>query len=504
MPDDEYILFDSSTPIIIYGAGEVGSSLGLKLIHNNYNLVGFLDKNRDGIEKKTKKYIYRFGTENEAVDKSKSVVIICLADGMQHKSVAEKLYSYGYRYIICLPMQMGLDRTTKNNLSLRYNWILDGDFALVDRIESFHVYLQHQLCCEDSVIYKYNGIYTVWVREECLFTESTELWKGDISKVYTRQDSQNINISSFDEYRDLFSYFRGQNSDCDKYWRVSTKERTEEEKQHEIKSREALFRTYEREYALGLEFFICGAPVVVWNDNGYWNLHGGHHRTIFLQQRGHVIFPVKMTKPEFEYWCNRKKFDEIREYISDHKISKTVVPIPHPGFINFESERELCGDTILSTIYRYIRKRVKADSEFDILDCSHMDGYFARNFARQKKGMTVYADAPENIEFAKMINELLYVTDIEYHVIPNLASELNNDRMYSGVFLINREDIDLGDEYFQHKICKVTQEYLFVETVGTEQADIEKFIANTDFSDYEILHREVYLGKTRQVYVFRK
>jgi hypothetical protein len=501
---DDFIIFNSSTPIIIYGAGEIGTNLGLKLIENNYNLIGFLDIKRDGIEINTKKHIYKFGTESESYNNCNCVVIICLADGMQHKNVAEMLYSNGYRYIICLPMQMGIDRLTKNKLSMMYNWVLEGDFVLVDRIENFGIYLQRQLCCEDSVINKYNGIYTVWLREECLYTESIELWKGDISKVYTRLDIQNINISAFDEYRDLFKYFRGQISDCDKYWRTSIKERTEEEKQHEIKSREALFRAYEREYALGLEFFISGAPDVVWNDNGYWNLHGGHHRIIFLQQRGHVIFPVKMIETEFEYWCNRKKFDEIRKYISDHKISKTVVPIPHPGFINFESERELCGDTILSTIYRYIRKHVKADSEFDILDCSHMDGYFARNFARRKKGITVYADAPENIEFAKMINELLYVMDIEYHAIQDVTLELNINRTYSAVFLINRDDIDLDNEYFQEKICNVTNNYLFVEIVNVVQVDIEKFISNTDFSDCEILHREVYNGKQRQVYVFSK
>jgi hypothetical protein len=133
-----------------------------------------------------------------------------------------------------------------------------------------------------------------------------------------------------------------------------------------------------------------------------------------------------------------------------------------------------------------------------------MDGYLARNFARQKKGITVYADIAQNIEFAKLINELLYVTDIEYHEIYDLTSELNINRTYSAVFLINRDDIDLSNEDFREKICNVTRNYLFIETVNAVQADIEKFIDNTDFSYYEILHREVYNGKKRQVYVFSK
>jgi hypothetical protein len=253
-----------------------------------------------------------------------------------------------------------------------------------------------------------------------------------------------------------------------------------------------------------MDFFIASAPDAVWNVKGYFNFQGGHHRTSFLQEKGHVLLPMKISKKEFEHWCNIEKFNKLKEYIYLNNIHKTTVPIPHPAFIDFEVDRELYGETILSSVFRFFRYKIKSLRSFDILDCSHMDGYLARNFARQKKGITVYADTAQNIEFAKLINELLYVTDIEYHEIHDLTSELNINRTYSAVFLINRDDIDLSDEYFQKKICNVTKNYLFVETVNADQADIEKFIGNTDFSDCDILHREVYNGKQRQVYVFSK
>lgn len=490
--------FDRTTPILIYGAGEIGTNITQNLVRKGYYVLAFLDKYKRGIETITGKPIYKFGEESVDVHKSKCIIFICLSDGMLHKSVALELWKEGYQYIICLPMNFSLSSKIKMQLSIRYNLILDGQFSKIKEIESFNNYLQIQLYCKNSVIGDFDDIYIVWLREEILFTEFVPLWNGDKSKVFTSQNNQNINITTFSEYQELFQYLKGERNECEGYWRSSVLKRTPQEKQLILERREELLRTYEREYSFGMDFFIASAPKAIWNEKGYWNLHGGHHRMIFLQQKGHVLFPIRVKKDDFNVWCNKKVLNKVKKYILEHNKSKTIVPVPHPAFLNFEAERELQGDTILSGVLRFLKEKIEPG--LSVLDCSGMDGYFARYFARILNGQVTYIGGDDEVDFVKLLNELLHVPQISCE----RKDKFGEKNLYSLVFMINRFDIDFEESNFQKKMNKIVDKYLFIETTEDESAKIAEFIENTSFQYYQALHREVYLGKMREVGVLMK
>lgn len=489
--------FSKTTPVLIYGAGEIGKSVAFNLIHSGYQVLAFLDKHKGRGETMIEKPVYMFGAESVDVDKSKCVIVICLSDGLQHKSVAVELWKEGYQYIICLPMNFAVSFKKRVDLSIRYNLILDGQFSKIKKVESFGIYLKAQLNCMDSVIRRFGDNYIAWVREEILFTECLQMWTGDKSKVFTTPDNQNINITVFDGYRELFQYLQGESNGCEGYWKSSALEKTQQEKCAMIEKREELLRTYEREYGLGLEFFIAAAPQTIWNERGYWNLQGGHHRMIFLQQRGHVLFPIRVRKNEFDVWCNRDKLKEVKKYISSHNKNKTMVPIPHPAFLNFEAERELQGNTILSEVLRFLRGRM--DLRYSVLDYSDMDGYFARNFSRILDGKVIYAGG-EEIGFVRLLNELLHVPQVV--CLERDKAAVKN--AYSLVFIINRSDLDFGEKELQAQLDETVENFLFIEMPTEELEKVDSFIHNTSFQSYRALHREVYRGKMREVGVLLK
>lgn len=493
----QFIDFDKKVPVVIYGAGELGGIAAQRLISNSYNVMFFLDKSKSGTENVTGKKIYRMGTEGYCCERGDCVVIVCLADGMQHKAVALRLWKEGYRYIVCLPMNFAVSSIKKTELTKRYNEILEGQILKKYKIENFELLMSYDLDCYDAVIDKDCDLYIAWVREEILYTEWLYLWKGDREKVRTTTDAQDVNIAAYEGGQSLFRYLCGAEDDCEKYWKVSRAERTQQEKEEIIEKRERLLRIYEREYCQGLDFFIAGAPKVVWNEKGYWNLHGGHHRTSFLQQRGHVLFPVRMEKEEFDIWCNLEKLKKILPYMNKHNIDKTVVPIPHPAFFNFEAERELIGETILGKIVKFLKGKIDINSS--VLDCSKMEGYFARNFARSSLGKVVYVGGDE-VSFVKMLNELLYITS----VCCFCEKEYNQKDVYSMVFLINRYDINIEELLLQGKLEKITGKYLFVEMTVEKPFSPDILVKKTSFHYYKKLHQEIYKGKMREIGVFVK
>ena len=183
--------------------------------------------------------------------------------------------------------------------------------------------------------------------------------------------------------------------------------------------------------------------------------------------------------------------------MNKHNIDKTVVPIPHPAFFNFEAERELIGDTILGKIVRFLKRKLDVNSS--VLDCSKMEGYFARNFARSSLRNVVYIGGDE-VSFVKMLNELLYVSS----VCCFSEKEYNQIDVFSVVFLLNRYDMNIEELLLQRKLEKITGKYLFVEMTAGEPFSPDTLVKKTSFRYYKKLHQEVYKGKMREIGVFVK
>lgn len=488
------------TPFMIYGGGEVGNNCYKSLKAQGYQVIAALDKNKSGFNIVEGLYTYKLGNEPEELDKTNCVVMICLANGMIHKDVADNLFSLGYSYIVFLPMNHCIPDEEKRGLTRLYNHVLLADSAMMECfVSDYKKYVVPDMSIETGIICKSSQNITVWMRLEMLFSESLELWKGDKTKIHTKSRYKDRNIACANPCEDLFDYYALKSDSYDTYFDSKKEQKTQEEKIRELSQRETLYRLFKKEHGRGMGFFIEGAPEVVWNPGNYCNLVGGHHRTLYLLHEGHDLFPVKMKYEDFDKWCNKEIYVELKKYIHEYKINQFYAPIPHPCFLNFPVQWEDTGRAKLADVLRYLAD--KDVSDMTVLDCSNDEGYFARNLDRigAKESVFINSSTQQTV-LADLINRLLY----RDHVVIKSGEleELCENRKYDVIFALGE---DVGNTASKSRIelfGTLCAQYLIMETTRAE--DIEYIQACTGMKSYVCIHREYKTGQVWELGVYSK
>lgn len=482
-----------SSGIIIYGAGEVGVNAAISLIQNGYEVVCFLDRKREGIEEITGIQIIKLDTiDNKNIDRG-NIVIVALADGIAHKRIADLLYSYGFVYFILLPMEFSMDQSIKNKYTHLYNMSLNGHIDM-DSIIEYDSFIRPTMDPLESVAYedKLKDEIIVWTRPELLYSERLDLWRGDKSKVHSIDDDQDINVAAYLPFIQLNKHLEGELDDCPLNWESFGRELTCEEKHKELIERETLLRVFENEYSRGMDFFVAGAPLAIWNDNR-WNLHGGHHRTVFLVYKGHRMLPIRVSRVDYEKWVNASQLDQIRRYVIDNRIFKVNAPILHPAFMNFNVRREVYSHTVLDSVFCFLRERKeRIDSAIDFSD---MEGFFARAIARTSNQASYFiTDNDGDIGFADRINQLEQINNV------CCRREIKTDRMFDAGFAISLQINDrTRAKRIVLKLKRFVRKYVFIE-VNTN-VDMEILCENNGVVQFELLHKELLMGNMYATYV---
>ncbi len=474
------ITITPNTRFIIYGGGEVGTNCYQALSREGYYVEFVIDKNRNGLDVIDGLYTYKLGEEPRGYF-DKVVIIICLANGMIHKDIADGLYNRGYQYIVFLPMQYCIPDKEKRRLTKLYNKVLMAEKQIVsDHIFSYKKYYDSDFNVENGVIQKNESYIVGWCGLEILFSESIDLWKGDKAKVHTKRQYKDRHIAMNNPCKALFDFYNLSVNSCDLYFN-SKKEYVDANRQRkELIQREKLYRLYKREHNRGLDFFIEGAPPVIWNPKNYFNLVGGHHRTLFLLHEEHSLFPVKIQREDFEKWKNEKWWRKLKDYIADNGIKQLYAPLPHPGFLNFPSKCEDNGKTRLEKVMRIFAEIDIA--EMTVLDCNEDEAYFARNMERIGVKKAVFqSKSLEQLQLAKICNHLLYRDRV---VIQNADLGIENKKY----------DVVFGKARDIEKLEQICTRYLFVECEGNIER--KKYIENKHcFQEYQCLFREYQHGE---------
>lgn len=464
--------------LVIYGGGEVGNNC-FKAFANNGYIVNFaLDINRSGDHIIEGIHTYKLGTEPKEIDKNKNIVIICLADGLIHKEVADCLYKEGYKYIVFLPMKHYISDRVKIKLTRKYNAFLRGDDLIKNEIVyDYGTYLKPDLNIKNAIVRESKSTITILCGIEILFSESMELWQGDKSKVHIKLEYEDKSILANHPCKILFDYLDMDTDSVDIYFNSRKNDITVEEFKKELSAREQLYRVFKCEHNKGMDFFIESAPPAVWNPKNYWNLVGGHHRTLYLLHEGHSLLPIKVTKDDFIKWCNKEVYERLCRYIFENNIQSLYAPLPHPGFINFPSKYENNGKTKLEKVIGFF-----ADKDITFmssLDCLDDESYFARNMNRIGVLKSVFRNEnKEQLQLAGLCNSLLY----QEQVI------LEDKNIQYDEF---KYDIVFGKEEEKERLLKVCKRFLFIEkNINAIDFDIE-----TKDSDYKCLLKEYREGK---------
>lgn len=447
---------DNHTSFVIYGCGEVGNNCYRTLTKNGYSVIYGLDKKKEGRDVIEGIYTYILGSEPEEIDKKEMVVIICLANGLIHKKVADTLYKGGYKYIVFLPMQHCITDTKRMQLTHQYNAFLQGNVSIEKtRIQDYHAYLLPNLDINNGIVREEENYITVWCGIEILFSESLELWEGDKTKIWIKSEYEDKNILAH-PCKSLFDYFDMETSNADFYFSCNKESVSEDEVKRKLNEREKLFRIFKKEHNKGMDFFIEGAPGAIWNPKHYWNLVGGHHRTLYLLHEKHSLMPVKVKREDFLKWYNKKAYEKLCNFIFENSIQQLYAPIPHPGFVNFPSKYENNGITMLEKVMEFLADK---DIQFmKSMDCLEDEGYFARNMSRIGVAESVYVSGNAfQLHLTALINELLY---------QDVKIEQNDLKDRDAQF-----DIVFGREEEKQRLIKLCRKYLFVDKENNVNSD---------------------------------
>ena len=271
--------------VVVYGAGELGRQTYERLKEKNVCTIAFLDKKAtgkiDGIP-----ILSPSDKALTLIERAVAVVVICLKAGNEHRQIADDLYLNGYKKIMFLPLNYAMPYNTKIRLTQLYNKALDGEIVWSD-VKEYDEYI----CIEwrdDAVIREEREWVRVWINQEILFSEDYVNWKGDMEKIHLVNEGIDVNLNAYYWNHELFDYIDGIRSECKDYLSIFNIQQGTKGEIEKICDRERLVADLNQKLSYGLDFFIEAASEVAWNNKGYFNLVGGHHRTIFLQHRGYV------------------------------------------------------------------------------------------------------------------------------------------------------------------------------------------------------------------------
>lgn len=492
--DIDSIKFTLNTEVILYGAGEVGVNLACKLMLKNYQVKCFWDQRGTGnVEGKTKLPIYSNPQDIRRIASTDSVVIVCLANGNLHFSVAEMIFTQGYSYIVFLPLMLPMSMGEKTKLISEYDAILRGDCANIE-VCNYGLYHRTKLNCE-QIIYKTDDkMVWTYIPLELLYTENFDNWKGDKQKVTGMPETFDKNILCQKWYRHLFRYFKGYEQSPDYYFKGFKIAYSKEEKEQRLLDRELLNNIFENEYKRGMDFFENTAPLVEWNANGYFNLVGGHHRTIFLLEKGHDSFPVRMTREDFDKWSH---VDVLKNGWMDLLAMKNgvmEVPIPHPQFLNIVSLRVTGLNRILEKVFLFMDDRELKINH--VMDASCADGFFARNMKRMKAQNVDCFD-----EDTKRLTGLFDLLSMEPILVYDDISQFKG-QSFDAVFIINPRN---GWNILNEIDCVIDHtDLVFYEYEISREREMVGCFDKRGFRESVLLTTEVYACQRYAVVAFMR
>ena len=400
--------------VAIYGAGEVGQECCLNLLRVGIRPEAFFDRKAKSGKKCLDIPLLQID-EYPDLARCDTIVIIALADGLLHKEVADKLYTRGFRKLVFLPIAYDMPTRLKTKLTILYNEYLEGRVTGV--VQNYGRYAKESFFEAGQAVAS-AGIdkVVVWVPLEIVYTESLEHWPGDKNNLHSPYAYYDRNIATNYWMLNLIRYFQGMDGSCDLY--LSMYERNGGAKPN-IEKRRLQFELFEHEYSFGMEFFIHSAPEAMWNERGYFNIVGGNHRIMYLYAKGCRYFPLKISRKDFCKWQGM-------EAVTPDLIEGITYPISHPAFQHVIVHG-------LGEIYHTFKSIEESYGHADlsnkkILDLSHTEGFFARQFARMKASKVTVAVKAEKLAFYEKLNRLMCVSDIEFvdeSVIE--SAELNYD-----------------------------------------------------------------------------
>lgn len=493
---------DRDNAVGIYGYTKRGLELEKFLKNSDFQDIFFIDQNQQQCEN-----VYSFDElfDNEKKRDEDIMIFISLQNAITHSAIAEKFYAAGVDKIIFLPADITNNTNNAGVMRQIYNDLIGKSLDHINNIPLYsEIINKFELKSENAIIYQDKNRTVFWAPLNNIFVNNERKNIVEINKEYYGKC-----IASVDHYQAVFNYFENgeNNPSLKKYMTAQGYVNDEGDYIFEkLKDRYRLWCLYKAEFNAGMDFFISSAPEMSVNENGGLNIRDGLHRIIFLYMQKLSYAPVTLNTDVFNKIYNNSELDNIREFMTGNKITKVKTPIEHPAFYRFACEKENREPSVLTCIQRYLGT-INIE-EYDILDISDYNSYFARNMSRMRtKSGNGHICAIETTLseylFAGHLNKLLKVKNIELELIGSLKEIAS--RKYDWVFALGKFQDSKKLDYQIPVLDKMTKQILFWESdFEIAQMKAEEILNKTSFQKFRLLYQYFDGIKTKMIIVFEK
>lgn len=428
------LAIDKKTPIIIYGAGNLGKFAYHSLCETNgYNVVGFLDVRADDIQSLFGLPVWSI---DDQIDYSlgNCLVVLCVSNVFEHERIVCQLMEKGFRYFI----YHSTNQTAENENDSAYH-IICGDPVIKENIDGKAAFFlardgkyelkpviglnkMPQTILRDYAIISSDDAYTIaLVPLEQLFEPKVGCSLCDAA------NSSNILAST--ARIDLFRYFNGENASVEGYLHhgalvasiYNDMTGTEEDgasyekslswRESVLKGRRDVYHNMRAEMELDPAFFARHAVLATLDQRNRIFLPDGRHRAAFFAVKQRRFFPVKFSNQDYKKLLCLDAVRILSDWLNDEKKSTVEVPINHPYFYRFPSDLPDFYEKFVYRAVYIIAKQFEGKtqtSDLSVCDAFFHDGAIARTLRRMGFRTTTIVRSKTEARKIDLIDDLFY------------------------------------------------------------------------------------------------
>ena len=322
---NESNIFTKLDPILIYGGGSLGKAICSNLLEEGYDVTAIIDRDPDNVTEAKAPVI---SPQGAFLQYGNINVIIALANGIQHLSVAYTLLDKGFDKLLLLPLYL---RSFAAKQMIRcYEGVVFGEnFDSFPSIEALF-----EVKTEDFIMDSIGSYVRVVIPQQKVF--STLKRNVDITplhKMYPQADivypTLPIALYRIDHYSTEDSLFQGRSEQLE----------------------------YLQNAMMDMEVFNQNNAIVVeYNQkDNVFNILDGGYRACYLTMYGrNFSIPVWMLRTEFEQYFRQESAHKLMRYCFNNRLTALPIKVPHPAFslfsinasINDKELYRLCEDLL--------------------------------------------------------------------------------------------------------------------------------------------------------------
>lgn len=479
---------------IIYGASTRGKEYYKAITRNGMEVLAFIDKNALKMQNIDDIPVYGLKElDHLQGSKSEVILIISISNVFLHYSIAEKLFSMGFPYIIYKELEDNSIYGKEMNQLYQFISVPCMNMELVG-LELPAFKLKQRLEPEE----KKAEFVTKPIPVELLFGLSKEFYLA----VAEKKNPQMIELVPdksllyFTINKDMMHFFSHTVTEREwsDYIRLYFEQRNcmvkeasmdlEEEENH-LKDRYFIFQNMEALYYTNINFFYENPAEVEWNPKGYFNIQDGNNRVAFLFAKGWNMIPCRMSYADYEVWLNKSKIKEVEDCVE--KIGMVEYPISNPYFANrISKSMPFCYLKLRKLGEWLYKKKIKVEGK-NILDVGCKNGFMGQFFARMGANVTAIETDAWYRSLCQLVNELVFakmevfsgynqLQEREYDIVllprwgtDDLQQTLGYVKEILIVDAINPEEIfsnhELAERYAGEELCQLFSGNKIIHTI---------------------------------------